>query len=133
MPLRAGFEAAITKQIAPKLERGATLAGLMIIDRLSQPGSGEKYAGLPNRSSAPGEYPARQSGELVNSIDARALTPLRFGIGSFNAPDHAYWLEFDPPGAPGFERETESGVRRWLSRTMEDPTVQEAIKREVLK
>lgn len=33
--------------------------------------SGEKYKGLRRQSSAPGEYPASQSGELQRSIDFR--------------------------------------------------------------
>ncbi|MGL5005441.1 MAG: hypothetical protein ACRDAM_21155 [Casimicrobium sp.] len=133
MPLRPGFNAAIIAHLEPKLERGATRAALIIVDRLDQPGSGVKYSSLPNRSSAPGEYPARQSGELINSIDAREIALASFGVGSFNAPDQAWYLEFDPPGAPGFERSTDSGVRQWLSRTMEDAEVQAAITQEVLR
>lgn len=33
--------------------------------------TGRKYPSLPNRSSAPGEAPARQSGRLVAGIDIR--------------------------------------------------------------
>lgn len=35
------------------------------------PKSGRKHSGLPNRSSAPGESPARQSGNLINQIALR--------------------------------------------------------------
>jgi HK97 gp10 family phage protein len=37
----------------------------------SEAKTGRKYPGLPNRSSAPGESPARQSGRLIAGIDIR--------------------------------------------------------------
>ena len=39
-------------------------------DRDAQkPKTGKQYPGLPNRSSAPGESPAKQSGKLLDSIE----------------------------------------------------------------
>ncbi len=43
------------------------------IEVLSKPGSGRKYKRLPNRSSAPGETPAPQSGELRQKWDDETI------------------------------------------------------------
>ena len=43
------------------------------IEVLSKPGSGRKYKSLPNRSSAPGETPAPQSGELRQNWDDETI------------------------------------------------------------
>lgn len=43
------------------------------IEVLSKPGSGRKYKRLPNRSSAPGETPAPQSGELRQNWDDETI------------------------------------------------------------
>lgn len=52
------------------------LAGQEIVKRahdgiVSGGKSGRHYPGLPNQSSAPGEYSANQSGDLLNSINYR--------------------------------------------------------------
>lgn len=43
------------------------------IEVLSKPGTGRKYKSLPNRSSAPGETPAPQSGELRQNWDDETI------------------------------------------------------------
>lgn len=55
--------------------------------------SGEKYPRLPNRSSAPGEAPATQSGYLADNIyviqkDGGLTAEVRCKA------DYAFWLEF---------------------------------------
>lgn len=94
------------------LEAAANEGAVVIQENLDQEGSGVHYAGLPRRSSAPGEYPAPQSRELQNSIDARPFDAFRYGVGAYDAPEHAIYLEFYPPA---------QGGRVWLSRTMETP------------
>jgi hypothetical protein len=44
------------------------------------PKTGVKYSSLPNRSSASGEYPATQSGRLLNSVKWRS-SGLGFKLG----------------------------------------------------
>ena len=43
------------------------------LEVLSKPGHGRKYKSLPNRSSAPGETPAPQSGELRQDWDDETI------------------------------------------------------------
>lgn len=43
------------------------------LEVLSKPGHGRKYKSLPNRSSAPGETPAPQSGELRQNWDDETI------------------------------------------------------------
>lgn len=47
---------------------------------LNPPKSGVKYPSLPNRSSAPGEYPANQTGKLMSSVTTQQQG-LNFLIG----------------------------------------------------
>jgi hypothetical protein len=44
----------------------------VLLQGTSKPGQGRKYAKYPNRSSAPGAWPARQSGALQASARAEA-------------------------------------------------------------
>ncbi len=44
-------------------------------------GTGTHYSGNPNPSSSPGDPPARQTGRLLNSIQARERTPELFEVG----------------------------------------------------
>lgn len=54
-------------------------------------GGGVQYPGLPNRSSAPGEAPAVQSGQLISSGEARGQGSAV--IVAFTA-EHAPYMEF---------------------------------------
>lgn len=58
------------------ISQAGNMAGQEIVKRardgiLSGAKSGRHYPGLPNQSSAPGEYSANQSGDLLNSINYR--------------------------------------------------------------
>ena len=54
------------------------------------PKSGVKYKSLPNKSSAPGEYPATQSGTLLKSVKSRSVgLGFKFGYGA----KHGKFLE----------------------------------------
>ena len=111
---------AIKIVVEAELKRKAEIAKTELRERLSHSGSGEQHAGLPNRSSAGGEYPAQQFGALHDSIDARAIGPLLYGVGSFDAPDEAHLLENRPPS---------EGGRPWLSKALVDPEFREKIKK----
>lgn len=93
---------------------------------LDQPGTGTHWPGLPNPSSAPGHYPARQGGDLVKSIGAQQVGG-QWHFGSFNAPPEAWALEYpSPPGSP-ITRGTGRGARPWLSKALGDPEMHRAI------
>lgn len=57
--------------------------------------SGIHHPGLPNRSSAPGEFPANQSGDLRGSIDSRVN-----GINSVTIGSNVYYSKY-LLGTPG--------------------------------
>lgn len=52
-----------------------------VLERSSTSGSGVLYPGARNRSSAPGEPPARQSGKLINSIQASRVNEGLYEVG----------------------------------------------------
>ena len=85
---------------------------------LSGPGSGQHWPNQPNASSAEGEYPAEQSGALLDSIGTEVTGPTEVAVGAFNAPAEAFELEFRDPVAGG---------RPWLSKSAEDPAFHQAI------
>lgn len=66
----------LAARISAGLDEAAHLVGSTLVKHvkdqiLSGEKSGRHYPGLPNQSSAPGEYSANQSGDLLNSIDYR--------------------------------------------------------------
>ena len=79
------------KQIA--LVGANTMKSLVALD-MAQPKSGEWYFWkLAKPSSAPGELPAIQSAELVNSFKTETLPEC--GTAAFQASGkHAIWMEF---------------------------------------
>ncbi len=71
-------------------------------EKLTGAGTGRKYAPLPNRSSAQGEYPAEQSGALRESIAAAEAGEMRAQFGPINnPPDYVEKLHFKPPSDGG--------------------------------
>ncbi|PJI53535.1 hypothetical protein CTI14_27160 [Methylobacterium radiotolerans] len=92
---------------------GSQEAAEVLRDKLSGSGSGRKYPGLPNRSSTPGEYPAEQTSDLVNSIDARVESsgkalfgpirspPVEAGYLHFSSEEDMALLHFRPPDMGG--------------------------------
>jgi hypothetical protein len=63
----------LNKQMRKGVRRGSIrnakeLAKILEAGISSPPKTGVKYSSLPNRSSASGEYPATQSGQLLNSV-----------------------------------------------------------------
>lgn len=99
--------------------RGAEAAAGVARDKLSGPGSGRLYAGQPQRSSAPGEYSATQTGAHRASLGHRPDGPARAVFGFLDPPAHSHALHFKPPG---------DGGRPDLDHLLEDPDVQRAVK-----
>jgi HK97 gp10 family phage protein len=60
---------------------------------MHDPKSGRHYSGNPNRSSAPGESPARQTGRLISMIETRYEVPRLAAIVNAGA-SYAPGLEF---------------------------------------
>jgi hypothetical protein len=86
-------------------------------EALDLTGSGIMHPGNVQPSSAPGEYAVRQTGALLNSLDARSDGPLTYDIGSFEDKDaegylHADDLETSPPS---------KGGRPWVTMALHDP------------
>ncbi|WP_161881940.1 hypothetical protein [Deinococcus alpinitundrae] len=96
---------------------GAEEAAAFLREKLEGAGTGNKWPGLPNTSSAPGEYPAEQSGKLLKSIDAQPMGQF-WAFGSFNAPVEAFALEYPAPGRT---------ARPWLSKMLADPDARERV------
>lgn len=63
-------------------------------ERLSTPVSGDEEAGVEPRRSLPGEYPRKDSGELVKS-----LYKAENGVGA--TAEHVIYLEFKTPEEGG--------------------------------
>jgi len=75
------------------------------------------HEGNPNRSSAPGEYPAEQTRALRDSVGIATMGPLEVTFGVFDAPDYALKLEYDPPS---------QGGRPFMSMALHDPEIHKA-------
>lgn len=95
----------------------------------SSHGTGVKYARLPNRSSAPGEMPVMQSGQLASGVtsvrtEAGAQVVISDDLGKLLG------LEFSPPSAnpnqPGVPRRV-SGGRAPMWETMNNAQTVEAM------
>lgn len=114
------LEARLLRLLAPKVRAAGQEVKAFLTEKLSGPGSGVQWPGQPNPSSAPGEYPAEQSGDLVGSLDAREVGPLHWQAGAFEAPPEAFWLEFPPPPGSPFAKKTGYGARPWISKAFND-------------
>ena len=100
-PNAAGM-AQLKQALTARALKGAQAGAAVLADKLSQEGSGIHHPGLPNRSSRPGEYPARQTGDLQNSIAAREAGTLRAEFGPLNdPPPEAYFMQILPPDQGG--------------------------------
>lgn len=73
--------------------------------------SGRKYSNLPNQSSAPGEYPATQSGRLLGGTSKATVYGKEIEVGT--TARHARYL---------------MGTRKMAKRKMFDSALQEAQK-----
>ncbi len=99
---------------------GAYAAADVLQEKLSGPGSGRQYPGQPNRSSSPGEYPAEQTGQLVDSISARRAGELRAEFGSIiDPPEYNLDLHFKPP---------DEGGRPYMDDALQDRDIHQAVR-----
>ena len=99
------------------LESMAHAAKDQLKENLSGGGSGAQYPRQPNPSSAPGEYPAEQSGSLLSSVGVRRDGD-GWTFGVYDPPGYAAALEFKAPS---------SGGRPFLEPTMTDPDTHQAM------
>lgn len=84
------------------MRQGAYSGVTKLRERLSDTfGSGRSYRGLPNPSSAPDEYPTRQSGHLLDTIGMQLVSEGNYQVGLINATQAMYKLEFEPPSEGG--------------------------------
>lgn len=112
MTLLPGALEVLTRDVARRIEAGARSGAEITKAHLDEPGTGKHWPWLPHRSSAPGEYPARQYGPLQDSVGHEQVGETTFYVGSIhNPPPEAAILEFSP---------TSMGGRPWLSKSLED-------------
>lgn len=116
--LSASGLAALRRQLSGVALAGAQGGSGGLAGKLEGEGTGVQYPGLPRRSSAPGEYPAEQSGDLRDSIAARqAGEGAEFGPIN-NPPDYVLPLHFRPPS---------DGGRPFMDMALHDPDIHAAV------
>lgn len=114
MSLFPGALERLTLDVDMRIGAAATEAAKITKDHLDEPGHGIHWPNLPHRSSALGQYPARQFGPLYDSIGSEQVAVTVYHVGSIhNPPPEAYFMEFNPQTPKG-------GGRPWLSKSMED-------------
>lgn len=90
--------AAILAQLAKVRDRAIKAGAAKVEEKLSQEGTGVKYANLPNRSSRPGEWPSKQEGDLAGSVESAPTGPLS---GVISVGDKAAMFHRKPISAGG--------------------------------
>ncbi|MFA7459733.1 MAG: hypothetical protein WCY60_01850 [Trueperaceae bacterium] len=119
------------------MEAAADEAADVLAENLSSPshGAGVHYPRLPNQSSAPGQMPVMQSGDLAEGVTSQQDAT---GTGAQVVIQDKFGkllgLEFSPPSTnpnapPGGSRQ--SGGRAPMWETMMDERTQEAMRRRV--
>lgn len=106
------------------VEEGARTGAKTLKEFSSQSGGGIHWDHLPNRSSAPGEYPAKQTGTLLRKIQMRKVSFMEARYGIVKAGEAQFNLEFFP---------TSMGGRAPLKKSAHDPKMHEAIKAAIRK
>lgn len=119
------------------MEEAAAAAANVLADNLDQTqGSGIKYPRLPNRSSAPGEFPVRQSGALLRGVKHESGEGTSAQVAIYDDPGKLLGLEFSPPSTnpnqPGTPSRT-SGGRAPVWETMTDTQTHAAMKEAMEK
>jgi hypothetical protein len=71
--LNTGFKREMYERVYKIMLRQSFNTRKMLQDILNRPGTGRHYPGQPNRSSAPGEPPARQTGRLRAHVPVRMI------------------------------------------------------------
>ncbi len=114
----------IERDLEPRIERAAKKGAEILKANVGSTshGAGRKYSNLPNVSSAPGQFPVRQEGDLEASVQANPSNdPLVWEVGFFGEPlSKLLNLEFAP---------SSQGGRQPLARVFEDNAVLEEMEK----
>lgn len=117
------FENEFDLQLGVMLEAAAD-EGANVLDKHLKAGarSGVKYRRLPRRSSAPGQYPQEQSGELRRGVGSIVTDDLHAQVIINDKLGKLLGLEFSPPSKnpnqPGTPKRAAGGrAPMWTSMT----------------
>lgn len=109
------LKAELIKDLSPRIQHAAEAGAAVLRENVSAGArSGVHYPNLPRRSSAAGEFPQEQEGDLRASVDANPTNnPLVWEVGFFGDDQGKLNnLEYAPPSRGG---------RAPLARTMSNP------------
>lgn len=121
----AGFGSLMDARAKHLMGAAADAGAEILTGNLNSPshGTGVKYARLPNRSSAEGQMPVRQSGDLVAGVSARETDGTGSQVVIEDTLGKLLGLEFSPPSRnpnqPGTPKRR-SGGRAPMWETMTD-------------
>lgn len=126
------MRALLLARMEPVAEAMAQEAAGFLKEKLSGAGSGLHHPGLPNPSSAPGEYPAEQSGDLLACIGVQSTGPAQYEVGALNSvapvPAEAWALEYPSPPSSPITRQSPHGARPWLSKALGDEELHDRLR-----
>lgn len=104
------FAAELERLLAPKARIVAETVADFLREKLSD----------ENAPSSPGDYPAKISGKLVDSISFQEVAPGKYEAGSFETPIEGWYLEYPAPEGSPYRKLTPNGARPWASKALLD-------------